>query len=128
MDDQNTITLKLTAILNSSGDIYAYNAGLDSEKKIDVNTVKFPIPIKQGEIDKLISQLGKNTNLDHAQEVIIYVVIQNKTVTDKVCKMVPVKPPPPPPPPNFLSVKTPTTDILTEMIQGMRILVKEVAV
>ena len=126
MDVQKTITLKLTAILNSSGDIYSYNAGLDSEKKIDVNAVQLPIPIKKGEIDNLIAQLGKNTNLDHAHEVVIYVVIQNKTFTDKICKMTPIEPPPPPK--KLLNVKTHTTDVLTEMIQGMKVLVKEVAV
>jgi hypothetical protein len=34
MDIQKTITLKLTAILNTSGNIYSYNADLDSEKKL----------------------------------------------------------------------------------------------
>jgi|ERR1035437_9421516 hypothetical protein len=126
MDVQNTITLKLTAILNSSGNIYSYNAGLDSEKKIDANAIQLPIPIKKGEIDNLIAQLGKNTNLDHAKEVVIYVVIQNKTFTDKICKMTPPKTPPPTP--WMLTAKTHITDILTEMIQGMRVLVKEVTV
>jgi hypothetical protein len=119
----DSIKLKLTALLNAKGDIFAYNANLDPDEKYDPNSIKFPIAIKKGEIDRVIMQFRKNNpDISNATEIVIHVAIQNSTFSDKACRMEPIKNPPRGP---ALLEKEHSINIIAEMLQGMRVLVQE---
>jgi len=118
----DAIKLKLTALLNANGDIYAYNANLDPDQKYDPNSIKLPIAIKKGEIDRVITQFRKNNpDISNATEIVIHVAIQNSIFFDKACRMDPIKNPPG----SALLNQEHSINIIAEMLKGMRVLVQE---